>query len=339
LLLTLLLALAGMALLLVFGEFLLGLVAENQDWHVGYALVVPLLALMNGIFALSRQYFAKSRRYRRLSLTIFLRTLVMVASQLGLVVLLPGPGGLIAGFGLGLGLAIILAWPVPAAILSRVAAAPGEALRMTRATIHRHSGYIRVDLANVLISASALSIYPIIVLLRFGAEEAGIFAVASRFVFIPVNVLAGSVSTVYFQRLSLAVRQGEGILRLFGVTLSLATVAAASISLVVFVVADPFVRIFFPLEWFQTSHVMLLLLPTFAVRFIIGCIGSTPLALSRPGFLFVWNLAQIAIIGLTWIATINESLDVFLLVSGSGLVVAGAFYIAILSLSIRQHVN
>jgi O-antigen/teichoic acid export membrane protein len=331
------LSLAGMAVLLVFGEWLFALFGDEAGWHRGYALILPILALMNGLFALSRQYFAKNRRYRRSSVANFLRTLTMVATQLGLVLLLPGPSGLVAGFAFGLAVSLVLAWPVPLAVLSRMAAAPRDAYLMTRLAIQQHLGFIRVDVVSVLIAASVLSIYPVIVLIGFGFAEAGIFAVASRRVFIPVEVLAGSISTVYFQRFSLAVRQGEGMMRLFGVTFAAAVAAAAAISLIVLLVADPFVQMFFPPEWAEVSRVMLFLLPTFIARFVIACIGSTPLALSRPKLLFGWNMAQIAIIGITWLVTMNKSLDSFLLIGGSGLLIAGALYLGILSISIRRH--
>lgn len=332
------LALVGMAVLLVFGEWLFHLFGAEGGWHSGYVLVVPVLALMNGLFALSRQYHAKTRRYRRFSLANFLRTLAMVAAQLTLVVALPGPSGLIAGFGFGLAVALILAWPVPLALLRRLVSVPRYALATTRKAIHQHRAYIRVDVVNALIAASVLSIYPIIVLIGFGVAEAGIFAVASRLVFIPIDVLAASVSTVYFQRFSLAVRQGEGMMRLFAVTFAGASAAAAAISLIVLLVADPFVRMFFPPQWARVSEVMLFLLPTFLARFVVGCIGSTPLAMSRPRILFAWNVAQISIIGLTWLTMLHRGLDAFLLVSGSALLIAGALYLGILSVSIRRHV-
>ena len=320
------LSLAGMALMLVFGEWLFIYVAEDQDWQAGYALVVPLLALMNGLFALSRQYFAKKTRYRRFSLANFLRTLGMVAGQLLFVFVLPGPAGLIAGFGAGLVLALVLAWPLSSTILNRLATAPVQALHTARATIHRHRAYIRVDVVNALIATSVLSLYPIIVLIGFGAEQAGIFAVASRLVFLPIAVLAASISTVYFQRLSLAVRQGDGALRLFGVTLAGATATAASISLIVLVAGDPFVRLFFPPEWQAVAHTMVLLLPTFAVRFIIGCIGSTPLAIRRPDVLLIWNVTQVLILVLTWTIVHGYGLAAFLLSSGFALALAGTLY-------------
>ena len=82
---------------------------------------------------------------------------------------------------------------------------------------------------------------------------------------------------------------------------------------------------------------MLFLLPTFVARFIVGCLGSTPLALSRPRILLGWNLAQIAIISLTWIATIDQSLELFLLVGGRGLLTAGALYVGTLWVLMRKH--
>jgi len=320
------LALAVMALMLVFGEWMFTLFGADADWHAGYALVLPVLALMNGLFALSRQYFAKTRRYRRFSAANFLRTLTMVVAQLSLVVVLPGPAGLIAGFALGLTMALVLAWPVPVFLLTRVAATPRIALRTARVAIHRHRAFIRVDVVNVLIAASVLSIYPIIVLIGFGAEEAGIFAVASRLVFIPIDVLAASISTVYFQRFSHAVRQGEGIMRVYVVTLATATVVALAVALIVGVVAEPFVSLFFPPEWSRVSHTMLLLLPTFAVRFIIGCVGNTPLAIRRPVVLFFRNTTQILILITTWILFIGNELTSFLLASGFSLSLAGIVY-------------
>jgi len=331
------LALAGIALMLMLGEWMLILLGAEVDWHAGYALVLPVLAFMNALFALSRQYFAKTLRYRRFSAANFLRTLTMVAAQLSMVVVLPGPAGLITGFALGLAMALALAWPVPMALLIRVAAAPLIALRTARATIQRYQSFIRVDVANVLIASSVFSIYPVIVMIGFGAEEAGIFAVASRLVFIPVDVLAGSISTVYFQRFSLAVRRGEGMIRMFVATLAWASAAAAAIALLVQFFAYPFVRLFFPPEWAQVSNLMLFLLPTFVARFVVGCIGSTPLALSRPRILFGWNLTQIAIIAIAYWATLDQSLDLFLLVGGVGLLAAAAAYLAVLWGSIKQY--
>lgn len=331
------LVLAGMAVLLLSGKWLFALFGNEAGWQSGYALILPILALMNGLFALARQYFAKNRRYRRLSVANFLRTLVMVAAQMSLVVLFPGPTGLVAGFAFGLAVSLILAWPVPVAVLSRLATAPREVYLTTHRVIHQYRRFIRVDVVNVLIAASVLTTYPILVLIGFGVAEAGIFAVASRLVFIPVEVLAGSISTVYFQRFSLAVRKGEGMMRLFSVTFASAVAAAATISLIVLLVADPFVQMFFPPEWARISGMMLFLLPTFVARFVIGCIGSTPLVLSQPRLLFGWNMTQVVIIGLTWVATMNKGLDAFLLIGGSGLLIAGAIYLIILSISIRRH--
>lgn len=331
------LTLVLMVLLLAFGERLFRFFDAGGGWHSSYVMVVPVLALLNGLFALSRQYHAKIQRYRRFSIANFLRTLAMVASQLSLVFVLPATSGLIAGFGFGLAVALILAWPVPVSLLRQLLSVPSDSLAATRNAIYRYRAYIRVDVVNVLIAASVLSVYPIIVLIGFGVTEAGLFAVASRLVFIPVDVFAASVSTVYFQRFSLAARQGEGMIRLFNATLAGAAAAAVAISLVVLLVAEPLVQFFLPPEWAGVSAVMVFLLPTFVTRFVVGCLGSTPLALSRPRILLAWNVSQVAIIGLTWIILLGSSLGAFLLFSGGALLIAGTLYLGVLSASIRKH--
>jgi O-antigen/teichoic acid export membrane protein len=256
------------------------------------------------------------------------RTALTVGGQVGFALVLKeaGAGGLIAGFALGLVTATFVIWPIRAAAFRAVIGSPRQAFKATCAVLQEYRSYIRVDVVNVLISLSALVAYPIFVLASFGFAEAGLYAVASRITFIPIDVLGAAISTVYFQRFAKAVREGSGTTRLYLVTLFGALFAAIAIAGFLSVAAGPFVDLIFGDDWVRTGVIILCLLPTFVSRFVTVCIGSTPLALKRPDLLLYWNLAQLAIISATLWLSHDQTPEVFLLYSGFTLLAASAVY-------------
>ncbi|MFD2498837.1 lipopolysaccharide biosynthesis protein [Rhizorhabdus histidinilytica] len=241
-------ALAATALVfvvgLLFGQMLMQKAQidfHGADWHWGYAAMIALLALVNGIFLLSREFGAKNGRYSRLALAQIARTALTVGSQLGLILALKDAGsiGLMAGFSLGLMAATFMIWPIRAELVRALVAAPQQAFATTGRVLHRFRSYIQVDVVNVLIRMSTLVAYPIFVLMSFGVEETGLYAVASRVTFIPIDVLAAAISTVYFQRLARAVREDSGTMRLYLTTLSGALAIALAIAGLLALMAGP----------------------------------------------------------------------------------------------------
>tara|TARA_R110002124_G_scaffold76753_1_gene205509 strand:+ start:10051 stop:11346 length:1296 start_codon:yes stop_codon:yes gene_type:complete len=320
---------------LFFGEVLIGKIGANVEsntWHWSYAFLVAALALVNGLMSLGREVTAKNRRYNRLAVSQITRTALTVGGQLGLVLMLKnaGAGGLIAGFSLGMVTATLVIWPIRGAVIQTIVASPGLLIAATRSVLHQYRSYIRVDVVNVLIRLSTLVAYPIFVLASFGVAEAGLYAVASRITFIPIDVLGVAISTVYFQRFAKAVREGHGLARLYLVTLLGALCAALAITGLLSVASGPLVDMIFGDAWVRTGVIILCLLPTFVSRFVTVCIGSTPLAMKRPDILLYWNLSQLAIIGVALWATRDQTLEAFLLYSGFAFVAASTIYAFIL---------
>lgn len=326
---------------LFFGEVMIGKIGANvtgDTWHWSYAFLVAALALANGLTALGYQVNAKNRRYNRLAVSQIARTTLTVGGQLGLVLMLKdaGAGGLIAGFSLGLVTATLVIWPIRAAVIKAIIESPFLAIRESRAVLHQYRSYIRVDVINVLIRLSTLVAYPIFVFASFGVAEAGLYAVASRITFIPIDVLGVAISTVYFQRFAKAMREGQGATRLYLVTLLGAFFAAVAITGLLSVASGPFVEMIFGEAWVRAGVIILCLLPTFVSRFVTVSIGSTPLALKRPEILMYWNLVQLAIIGVILWATRDQTLEAFLLYSGFALLAASATYAFILWTTITR---
>lgn len=326
---------------LFFGEVLIGKIGSNVEsgtWHWSHAFLVAALALVNGFMSLGREVTAKTRRYNRLAISQITRTMLTVAGQLGIVLVLndAGAGGLIAGFSLGLVTTTLVIWPFRGTVIQAILRSPGLLIMAARSVLHQYHSYIRVDVVNVIIRLSTLVAYPIFVLASFGVAEAGLYVVASRITFIPIDVLGVAISTVYFQRFSKAVREGHHITRLYLVTLLGALCAAVAITGLLWVASGPLVDMVFGDAWVRTGVIILCLLPTFVSRFVTVSIGSTPLALKRPDILLYWNLAQLAMIGVTLWATRDQTLETFLLFSGFALLAASAIYAFILGTKISR---
>lgn len=328
-------------LALFFGEVLIDKIGANVDgdtWHWSYAFLIAALALVNGLMSLGREVTAKNRRYNRLAISQIIRTLLTVGGQLGIVLLLKdaGAGGLIAGFSVGVMTATLVIWPIRGAVIQAILESPGLVIMAARSVLHQYRAYIRVDVVNVLIRLSTLVAYPIFVLASFGVAEAGLYAVASRIAFIPIDVLGVAISTVYFQQFAKAVRGGQDTTRLYLVTLFGALFAAVAITGLLSVASGPLVDMVFGDTWSRTGVIILCLLPTFVSRFVTVSIGSTPLAMKRPDILLYWNLAQLVIIGVALWATHDQTLEAFLLYSGFAFIAASTIYAFILLTTISR---
>lgn len=327
-----------------FGAVLIGKIGAHVDsdtWHWSYAFLVAALALANGLMSLGRTVTAKNLRYHRLAVSQVTRTMFTVGGQLGIVLLLKdaGAGGLIAGFSLGMVTATFVIWPIRGAIVQSIVDSPSLVIKATRSVLHQYRSYIRVDVVNVLIRVSTLVAYPIVVLTGFGVAEAGLYAVASRITFIPIDVLGGAISTVYFQRFAKAVREGQNTVRLYLVALWGAFIAAVVITGLLSVASGPLVDMIFGDDWVRTGVIIQCLLPTFVSRFVTVSIGSTPLTLKRPDILLYWNLVQLTIICVALWVTRDQTLEAFLIYSGFAFLVASFIYAFILLMVISHPKN
>ena len=288
-------------------------------WHWSFALVLAIMALANGLISLSRQVSVKHGAYKKFAMAQTARTLVMVGAQLGLGFLYPSPITLLAGAVLGICATLGIAWPFRKGLFLTFFASPMEVIVKSKNLLSRYKAYISVDLVNALISASAIAIYPVFVLSAFGATEAGLYGIASRLALIPNDILGKSISTVYFQRFSEAVRSGKGMSRMYLTTLFVSVLFAVVIAFVLALLAGPLVWLLFPTQWTRAGTLLIYILPTAAAQFTIGCISNTPLSIRRPQLLLGWNIAQIAVIAISLFVSRGGTLEFFLLASGIGL--------------------
>jgi len=319
----------------VFGDAFTLLNSRENDFIL-LVLGLSFISVLNGVFLIGRQYSAKNQRYRRIALAQISRSAIMIFCQMAFAYILSGPAGLIGGFIAGLASAVILLWPFSWSVQGWRFPEPFALLKTVTVILKRYRSLIAIDTLNVLISASAQVAYPLIALASYGAEQAGLLALATRLTFISIDILAAAISTVYFQRLSQAIRSGVRISLLLQRTFLLGLGIGLVIATVLVLTVDPFLQLLFDRRWWGVGELVLCLLPTFIVRFSIGCVGSTPLAIKRPRLIFGWNGAQCVILLASFLIALDWRIEAFLLLSGVGLLAAGSVYIFVLIFAVSR---
>jgi O-antigen/teichoic acid export membrane protein len=291
----------------------------------GWAAIIALLSLLIGLSALGRQIKSKAVQYQRMSIALIMRAIAAIACQLLTTSVWPWSFGLLFGFTIGLLVFLLLTLKMP------VFVSFGRAYSIAARTLKSNRSLIRVDIINVLISAAILSSYPLVVIANFGASAAGHFAIASRLSFIPVEFLAASISTVFFQRFSDSLRENNAAKQIFWSTLLLGVTAGTLVGIVFWFLAEIFVSYLFEPEWAPATSLIIALIPTMIVRFFIGCIGSAPLAFKKPIILFYWNLSQVLIL-MAFVAlnrVYELTLEDFLIYSGICIFFASLVFIGV----------
>ena len=279
------------------------------------------------------QYLAKKRKFALIATSQFLRTATVLVVQCIPLVCLLGAFGLASGFFAGLVLACWILWSSLSAHGIFCLGIKGNFVNVQSVLI-KYRAFITFDVINIIISAVALTSFPLLILWQFGKHEAGMYSLASRLVFLPLEIFSGAIATVFFQRVSEAIRLRASVLPLFYKTLLVSVVIALTISSCIVFLGPVLINLFLSENWQAASEILVWLIPIFLTRFVVGSLASTALALKRPQLQSGWNICQVLVISVSLFLTFNGGVRKFLLLSGCGLLACGMGYILLLLFAI-----
>ncbi|MBY8823607.1 oligosaccharide flippase family protein [Sphingomonas colocasiae] len=301
------------------------------------AVALALTALLNGLSAVGRQYQVKHGRYKRVAWSQLLRVSAAVAIQVLLGFLVGNYWGLLTGFILGSLLATAMLMP-----LSTLPAKNHvRSLLLGVRTARKNASLIAIDCLNALISTSTTSLQLIIITALFGPAGAGVFVVATRLIFAPVEAMGGALSSVFFQQLSQGVRDKAPLQPIFLRSLLMAAGLVTLMAIGVAVLLKPFVEIFLSANWVGVVPIGVALIPNLIAKMLVSGVGYTALSLRRPRLITAWNVYQIVSLGMAFSPSLwrNLELNVFVQIYGILLLSGAIFYVVILMIAIRKYDN
>lgn len=288
-------------------------------------LIAPVAALVSASQTL-QNWAAADGRYRQLSYIRIVQATLIVILQIIFGLFIPDAMGLALGYFIGTLAGLLVGWFLEP--MTRVDfTAPWPNLRKFWRDKKQFPIFsLPADLVNV--GAAQLPI--LIVTARFGAEAAGLLAMAIRMLGAPMSLLAASVLDVFKRHASQAYRdRGEcraEYLYAFRILTGIAILAA----IVIAVGAEPVFALLFGEVWIGAGAMAIWLLPRFAMGFVASPLSYMVYVAGKQHLDLIWQLSLLVMTVMT--LSLTGSVQSALISYGIGY---GALYLFYLVMSYK----
>jgi O-antigen/teichoic acid export membrane protein len=255
------------------------------------AVLVGIGVFLSGYTLAALALLVRLERYRLYSRSLMIRSLATAAGQIGLWLALPGALGLIIGFCLGSAAqATSLWWSLRNVQWRR------STSRHRRAIAARYRRQVMTDVPSTLVAGVVLNIMNVLLLALYSRVEVGYYSLAFRVAVLPLSLISGSLSEVFFQKASASYRASGA----FWNELRFNVLASAALSLFIFgplaILARTVFGFAFGRGWLPAADLLILLLPMLVVRFVSLTIQTAPLVVGRANWLLAQNLGLVTAI-------------------------------------------
>jgi len=232
----------------------------------------------------------KHEAYGKNGASIVARSLLTAAPQIAFFLILPSATGLIAGFGVGLVAQALVIWHAVNQLGSRRAT-----FRQMKAVLVRYRQYPLFDVLSTFLSMLVLHGLSFFLLELYGADEVGYFGFAFRIAAVPMGLIAGSMSSVFFQRAAKLYRETGSFTDPLHFNLKIGVALAALIWIAKLLLSEWAVDIYLGSKWKHVAEVLILLAPMMALRFVFISVSATPLILGRTLWLLGARISLAAV--------------------------------------------
>ena len=296
-------------------------------------LEVGFGVFLTGYVLAALALIVRQERFPLYSRSMLVRSLATAVMQAGLWLILPQATGLIIGFCAGLAMQAALLWWSIRHVRWRRSTATHR-----RAVTARYKRQVLTDIPSTLIAGAVLNIMTVLILDLYSREQVGYYSLAFRIAVLPLTLISGSLSDVFFQKASAAYR-ATGT---FWNELRFNVVISGALSVFIFaplgLLAKPIFAFALGSRWIPAADMLVLLLPMLMVRFVSATIQTAPLVIGRARFLLLQHLGLLAAILATYAAarTFSWPIDAYVLLTSVLMATVYACYVAFVSLTVRN---
>ena len=198
----------------------------TRSLGIDLALLVGLGVFVSGYTLAALALLVRLERYPLYSRSLMVRSLGTAAAQIGLWVALPQALGLILGFCFGFAAQAASLWWALHHIQWRRSTS-----KHRRAIAARYRRQVMTDIPSTLVAGGVLNIMNLLLLALYSRAEVGFYSLAFRVAVLPLSLISGSLSEVFFQKASASYRKTGG----FWNELRFNILVSAALSLLIFV--------------------------------------------------------------------------------------------------------
>lgn len=282
----------GLVLLLAGGSILGALHARAL---LPYAWIMLLGQFGGGIYIALNSLAIRHRQFRTIAQTRISQSVATVATQVGLGLVAPGAGGLVAGDAIGRaagsGRLGREAWQTSKQALSQIS------LRGMRAVAWRYRSFAVLSSPAAVLNELGLQAPLLLILALYGATTGGLFALAQRLIQAPVWLVSTAIAQVFVAEAAARVREDPGSLRkLFVRTLRRLTAIGAPIVIILAIAAPLTVGLVFGSRWERAGIFVSILSPFYMLQLVTSPLGGTLDVLERQDLHLIREILRVVLI-------------------------------------------
>jgi O-antigen/teichoic acid export membrane protein len=226
--------------------------------------ILPLGVLMSAGYSACQYWATRAKRFHSIAITRVTQSATGVSVMLGLGWLAITPLGLLLGNMLQSGAGVLKlghqAFTHDSKLFNKVS------FKGMRTTLHKNYRYPLYSVPECLLNVAGLQI-PILLIAAHAGEEAGYLLLAMQVMYIPMNLLGGSIAQVYLSRAP--EKQKAGQLQSFTVSIMRQLAKIGIVPFFVIGIAAPMLfPLFFGDNWLRAGEIAQWLAPWMVLQFI-----------------------------------------------------------------------
>lgn len=299
-------ALAAMVSLVILAGVVVWREAASAFWGMPslarWLWLLPVAVFFSAVFAMGQAANIRLGAYRAVAGANVVKTLVMSVVQLGLGLLVPGPGSLVVGSTMANGAA-------NSRLLRSVITANGgvPAWRWSElgSLALQYRRFPAFSMPAGLVNVGNVNLMNLTLPVLMGPATLGFYSLGMRMLGAPLQQIAGPIGQVFMRSAAEELRQTGTARRSFLNGLAaLSTISITFFGILYLVIEDVFTFVFGP-GWVVAGQFAAIMMPLFAVRFIVSPLSGIASLTDNRHSLAV-NIALLLVSGLVLLSAASS---------------------------------
>ena len=298
------------------------------------SVFAALGVFLTGWVLTSTAQLVRAEHYSTAARTTVIRAVATAGVQILLAYASPTAVSLILGFCAG-----FLVQAVFLTLAVRILPTPRSTKKRDRFLMAKYASQISLDIPTALVLATVLNVMNFLVLDLYSREEVGYYSMAYRVAAIPLTLISGALSEVFYQKASASFRATQGFWRELKFNLLLTFSISLFLIVPIGFFAPPIFSIAFGPQWERAGYLVICLLPLLAVRLVNDSVQIAPLIIGRAGWRLTTQLALLGVIGLSYPAAkiLQLPIEEFLTSTSWAMAAVYSSFVVLLTLTVRRN--
>lgn len=297
-----------------------------------YLILLPIFVFLNGLFFVLNYWTSRRIKFGVIAKSRVTNTLSSKLAQIGIGTNSPSPIGLISGYLLGYLLANLL---MLKHLKSDIQYFENVSFKRMKKLAIRYKKFPKFSMWSLLANTTSFQLAPFMLAYFFGSTTVGYYSFANQILALPVSLIGGAISQVFFQKVS-EVKNENGDFKKIVTEVHGKLISIGLFPVIAFmIIGEDLFSFFLGHDWYTAGVYAKILAPWIFVRFIYSPISSVFDILEKQNIELYLNITIIFSIFVTLYigGSYGNPILALILLSGMGVLLWSSANFYILKLS------